>query len=338
MRVAARIVLLLCAGPLVLAAPHVFAALPSPVKVETTLPSAALAPGALSEIAIKATLDAGWHIYSLTQPAGGPVATTVKLDTGNILEVAGPVRQGTFEKHLEPAFGVDVESFSGTAGFWLPVRVVATAKPGTYTCAVRVRGQACDGRICLPPTDYVAQVKLVVAKKSAAKPAEKPASAQAAKEPKEAAKPAPKPAGMDLRALYEAILLARPDRAAYGKLAALVPDLLGHTTFTGDEAYFAGMLWLVYDMHADKDDDTLEMTQVANNLEAYLGSADPSKYAEPAGANLIAAEASLKRFEDAIKRFEEFSKHYRWRSEPHDLRTFMTNFEYADASLVRALG
>jgi thiol-disulfide isomerase/thioredoxin len=337
MRSAARIVLLLGAGLLILAALPASSAPPTPVSVQATVGEAPLALGATVEISVKATLDAGWHIYSLTQPAGGPVATTVKLDPCNVLETAGPARQGTFEKHLEPAFGVDVELFSGTAGFWVPVRVVAKAKPGAYTCAVRVRGQACDGKICLPPSDYVAEVKFVVATASAAKPSEQAAEAKPTENPREQPTPTPRPPGMDLRALYEAVRLARPDRPAYAKLADLVPELLKEKTFTGDDAYFAGMLWLIYDMKAEKDDDTAEMTEVVKDLEAYLASPDSQRNAESAEANLIAAYASLKRFDEAVKRYEEFSKRYRWRSKPHDLQTYYTNVEFAASQLVRAL-
>lgn len=337
MRFATRIVFILGAGLLILAVPPAFSAPPAPVKVQATLGKAPLAPGATGEISVKATLDTSWHIYSLTQPAGGPVATTVKLDPCNVLETAGPARQGTFERHLEPAFGVDVESFSGTAEFWVPVKVVPTAKPGPYTCTVRVRCQACDGKICLPPSDYVAEVRLVVAEKGAVKPLAKTAEVKPAEKPTEAAKPAPKPVGMDLRALYEAARLARPDRTAYAKVANLVPELLKDKTFDGEDAYYAGMLWVLFDSQAEKDDDKVEMTEVAKHLEAYLASPDSQRNAESAEANLLAAYASLKRFDEAVTRYENFSKHYRWGSRTHDVRTYYTNFEFASAELVRTL-
>ncbi len=337
MHAASRITSLLGAGLLILAAPPAFSAAPTPVTVQASVGDAPLAPGSAAEIAVKATLASGWHIYSLTQPAGGPVPTTVKLDPCGPLQTAGPVRQGSFEKHAEPAFGVDVESFTGAAEFWVPVKVVATAEPGTTTCTVRVRCQACDGKVCLAPADYVAEVKLVVAKKGAVKHAAKTTESAPAEKPKEAAKPAPKPAGMDLRALYEALLLARPDRDAYGKLANLVPDLLQKKTFEGEDAYYAGMLWMLYDSEAEKDEDTAEMTEVAKYLEAYLASPDSSRHAESAEANLIAAYASLKRFDDALARYEAFAKHYKWRSRTNDLRTYATNYEFATAELVRAL-
>jgi thiol-disulfide isomerase/thioredoxin len=308
-----------------------------PVTVHASLANPTLAAGASTEIAVQAALEPGWHIYSLTQPAGGPIPTTVKLDPCGYLETAGPVRQGAFETHREPAFNVDVESFSGTAEFWVPVKVVQTAKPGAYSCTVRVRCQACDGKICLPPTDYMAEVKLVVAEKGAAKPEAKTAEAKPTEKPKEAAKPTPTPPGMDVRALYEATLLARPDHAAYEKLANLVPDLLKDKTFDGEDAYYTGMLWMLYDSQAEKDDDTVEMTEVAKNLEAYLASPGSHRDAESAEANLIAAEASLKRFDDAIARYEEFAKQYKWRSKTNDVRTYYTNFEFATAELVRAL-
>lgn len=337
MHTGVRITFLLAAGLLILAAPPVSFATPTPVTVQAAVGDAPLAPGAAVEIAVRATLASGWHIYSLTQPAGGPIPTAVKLDPCGTLEVAGPVRQGAFEKHMEPAFGVDVESFTGTAEFWVPVKVAATAKPGTTTCTVRVRCQACDGKVCLPPTDYVAEVKLTVAKKGTVKAGAKTGGAKPAEKPKEAEKPAPRPAGMDLRALYQAMLLARPDLNAYGKLANLVPELLKGKTFDGEDAYWAGMLWVVYDSQAEKDDDTAEMTEVAKNLEAYLASSDSQRNAESAEANLIAAYASLKKFDEAITRYEGFAKHYQWRSKINEVRTYYTNFEFATAELVRAL-
>jgi thiol-disulfide isomerase/thioredoxin len=312
-------------------------AAPQPVKVQASLGDTTLEAGASAEIAVTATLEPDWHIYSLTQPVGGPIPTTVTLDPSQVLEPAGPVRQGKFQTRLEPLFGVNVESFSGAAEFWMPVKVMPTAKPGTSTCTVHVRCQACNGKVCLPPTDYVAKVNLVVAEKGATKPEEKTAETKPTEKPKEAAEPTPKPLGMDLRALYEATLLARPDRAAYGKLANLVPELLKDRTFDSDDAYYAGMLWMLYDSQAEKDDDTVEMTEVAKNLEAYLASPNSERNAESAEANLIAADASLKRFDTALTRYEAFAKRYRWRSKTNDVRTYYTNFELATAELVRAL-
>ena len=192
MRLTLQRALMLAVGVLTLAAPHAFSASPTPVKLEASLAEKALAPGATSEIAVTARLDAGWHIYSLTQPAGGPIATSVKLDPSKVLELAGDVRQGSFETHRESAFAVDVESFTGKAEFWIPVRVLATAKPGKYTCSVRVRFQACDGKMCLPPTDHVAEVSFEVVATKVAKVATKPATSTA--KPKEPAPAAP-PAG-----------------------------------------------------------------------------------------------------------------------------------------------
>lgn len=337
MRFAIRVVVLLSAGLLTAAVPPAFSATPTPVKVHASVSETTLTAATSTEIAVRVALEPGWHIYSLTQPAGGPISTTVKLDRCGTLEATGPVRQGFFEKHREQAFNMDVESFAGTAEFWVPVKVKPTAKPGSFTCAVRVRCQACDGRICLPPTDYVAEVKLVVAKKGAVKPAEETAEAETAEKREEAAKPAPKPVGMDLRALYEATLLARPDRTAYGKLANLVPEILKDKIFDGEDAYYAGMLWVLYGAQAEKDDDTAEMTEVAKHLEAYLASPDSQRNAESAGANLIAAYASLKRLDEAVTRYEDFAKHYRWGSKTHDMRAYYTNFEFASAELVRAL-
>src|SRR3989304_8246943 len=89
MRLALRFVIIPAVGVLALAEPPAFSAPPTPVKGEASLAQKALAPGATSEIPVTARLDAGWHIYSLTQPTGGPIATTVGLDPCGVRELAG---------------------------------------------------------------------------------------------------------------------------------------------------------------------------------------------------------------------------------------------------------
>jgi thiol:disulfide interchange protein DsbD len=342
MRLNLRCVVILTVGALALAAPRAFAASPNPVKLEASLAEKALAPGATSEITVAALLDAGWHIYSLTQPAGGPIATSVKLDPTKVLELAGEIRQGAFEKHHEAAFGVEVESFTGKAEFWIPVRVLPATKLGKYTCSVRVRFQACDGKMCLPPTDHIAEVSFEVVAKHVAKVAAKPATAVA--KPKEPA-PAVPPAGsgnagparpsVDLAFLWETAKAWENDKAATSKLVDALPALLTGQTFSGEDAYNAGRLWLKCWGGAGKDEYVRE---AATQFEAYLASPAPLRNAEPAEAYLIFALARSKRLDEATRRFEGFYERYKGKSQPSDMNPTSTNTELASTILVYSLG
>jgi thiol-disulfide isomerase/thioredoxin len=343
MRFTLRFVLIFAVGILALTAPRGFSASASPVKLEGSLTAPALAPGATAEIAVKAKLDAGWHIYSLTQPAGGPIATTVKLDPCSVLELAGDIRQSSFEKHRESAFAVEVESFTGTAEFWIPVRVLSTAKLGKYTCAVRVRFQACDGKICLPPADHLVEISFEIGAKQPAKAAPKvtAAATEKAKETVAAAattgvgEKEPANPSVDLRPLYETAKAWEGDKAATSKLVDALPALLTGQTFSGEDAYNAGRLWLKCWGSTGKDE---HLREAAKQFEAYLASPPPQRYAEPAEAYLIFALARLKRLDEATKRFEGFYERYKGKSQASDMNPTSTNTELASTILVYSLG
>ena len=299
---------------------------PVPVKVVATPSEATLAAGAGTEIAVQISLEPGWHIYSLTQPAGGPTPTALSLEPCQALEPAGPVRQGRFEAQFEPLFGVNVESFSGTAEFWVPVRVLPTAKAGAYDCAVRVRYQACNGKVCLPPTDADARFGVTVGADHASGPA--------APRVESAAVPAQaKASALDLRTVYDAIRAAQGERDVYSKLIAAVPEMLKDRVFVGESAYYAGLLWLRYDLQEDTEDHAGD---AAGLLDAYLASPAASRFAESAEANLITALADLKRFDEAGKRFADLLDRFRWRSTPQEQFPDETNIEFAGSSLMRA--
>ena len=66
--------------------------------------------------------------------------------------LAGDVH-ARFGHHLHgigvKGFGINAETYSGTAVFNIPVRVVSKGAGGKL--ALNVRYQACNGEICLPP-------------------------------------------------------------------------------------------------------------------------------------------------------------------------------------------
>jgi thiol:disulfide interchange protein DsbD len=101
------------------------------------------------EVHLTGTIDAGWHVYSQTTPAGGPVATTVSFTKNPLLTLDGTAKEvGKLEQKHEPLFGVDVKQFSGKIDFVQTIKVkgnIKTSLNGT------IDFMTCNDHECLPP-------------------------------------------------------------------------------------------------------------------------------------------------------------------------------------------
>lgn len=64
------------------------------------------------ELVLKATIQPGWHVYSMYTPEGGPMATTLKFtDQGKGVELLGKAVENEPRKEFDQIFGIDVWSF-----------------------------------------------------------------------------------------------------------------------------------------------------------------------------------------------------------------------------------
>jgi DsbC/DsbD-like thiol-disulfide interchange protein len=133
--------------------------------------SAAVAPGATTTIQLTAQIDAGWHVYSISQGPGGPIPTRIALAPGQPFELVGTVRGPSPVTRFDANFGINVETYDDQATFGLLVRVGADARPGTDTVTVKARFQTCNASLCLPPRTETIMVPVTVARaaKGAAK-------------------------------------------------------------------------------------------------------------------------------------------------------------------------
>jgi DsbC/DsbD-like thiol-disulfide interchange protein len=132
-----------------------------PVTWTATAPKSA-APGSTVPIALVATIDDGWHLYSTTQPLGGPVPTRITVAPSQIFEGSGAL---SFPKPIvapDPNFGINVETYDRTVTFTVPVHIAANARPGVDTVAIQARFQACNAQLCLPPKTQTVSVPVTV--------------------------------------------------------------------------------------------------------------------------------------------------------------------------------
>ena len=102
------------------------------------------------EIHLTASIEDGWHVYSQSTPAGGPIPTNISFTKNPLLELQGTAKEvGKLEQHNEPLFGVDVKQFSDKVDFVQVVKVKANVKT---SMSVSVEFMVCNDRQCLPPT------------------------------------------------------------------------------------------------------------------------------------------------------------------------------------------
>jgi hypothetical protein len=129
----------------------VLAQAPQPVQWKALLvPEAPIKAGAHGTIDLSGQVDAGWHVYALTQQAGGPIPLRVSLDENNVAESHGKP-SGTEPIHKQdPSFQLETEFYQGSFTLHLPVEVKHVAA-GKQSIPLSVRYQACSDRTCLPP-------------------------------------------------------------------------------------------------------------------------------------------------------------------------------------------
>lgn len=108
-----------------------------------------VSPGSKAYFELKATIEPGWHLYSPTTPAGGPIVTKIQVGSNPAIASYNVYRPQPVRK-LDPNFGIDTETYTGTATFLIEATTAATAK-GASKLEAMARYQACSDTKCLPP-------------------------------------------------------------------------------------------------------------------------------------------------------------------------------------------
>jgi thiol:disulfide interchange protein len=131
-----------------------------PIQWTLTSKVAKAPAGATVPLHLKATFQEGWHLYSLTTPAGGPIATTAELAEnpavkGSKLYEPPPMRQ--FDKN----FNLDTETFEKEVDLPLTAELAPDSK-GAIELIANVRYQACNDRQCLPPRKKTASFTVTI--------------------------------------------------------------------------------------------------------------------------------------------------------------------------------
>lgn len=114
------------------------------------------AGGGLGRLFVTAKIKPGWHIYSITQDARGPIPTKIQLQPSGAYRLAGAFQAAPPpEKKTEKVFGdVVVESHYDTVVWHAPLELARGIDPA----AVKIEGvlfaQPCNADSCLPEQKY----------------------------------------------------------------------------------------------------------------------------------------------------------------------------------------
>ena len=130
------------------------------VRVAISAEIQAKAGGPEGELTVKAKILDGWHIYSITQPKGGPMPTKLALQSNPKIELTGPYQvEPAPSIHKDPDFDVPSEEHTGTVVWRAPVRMPKGFDPSSFKPELEAKGQVCE-KVCVTFRDKVA-VKLV---------------------------------------------------------------------------------------------------------------------------------------------------------------------------------
>jgi DsbC/DsbD-like thiol-disulfide interchange protein len=122
-----------------------------------------LAPGASFPLQIFARITPGWHLYSTSQPEGGPIPTRIWLPEGQSFQMVRDLKFPVPHKMFDKNFEMEVEYYQELPTFVLSLKVNPKTPAGKHPLVVNARFQACNDRVCLPPRTEKISLDLEVA-------------------------------------------------------------------------------------------------------------------------------------------------------------------------------
>jgi thiol:disulfide interchange protein DsbD len=125
-------------------------------------------PGDLIALHLSATIEPGWHLYSLTTPRGGPIPTTATLRAGALQKTV--FYQPAPDRQFDQNFNLDTETFAKQAALLVSGVVPLDAHAGGLDVTADVRYQACSDRQCLPPKTKTVSIGISVDAAAPAQP------------------------------------------------------------------------------------------------------------------------------------------------------------------------
>lgn len=129
---------------MVIGASSAFAQIFDPVKWKSAIKMTDATNGVVT---FTATVDAGWHVYGIHLPSGGPEPTSVQWNNQGVKLVGGLTPSKAAHKQHDETFDMDLSWWTGSVT--LSQKFTVTAKE--YKIEGSIRYMACDDENCTPP-------------------------------------------------------------------------------------------------------------------------------------------------------------------------------------------
>ena len=129
-----------------------------PVRWSASVKETRVTAGSMITVTVNARIQKPWHMYSLTQPKGGPIPTSITVPEGSVYSIAGIPKQPVPTISYDESFGMDAEYFSGDVAFEVPVRIAGTAPAGSGRIVLKARYMVCNETVCLPPVTKTLEI------------------------------------------------------------------------------------------------------------------------------------------------------------------------------------
>ncbi|MBK7667269.1 MAG: sugar transporter [Sphingobacteriaceae bacterium] len=106
-------------------------------------------PNNEAEIIVTATIEKGWHMYSINlNPDAGPIPTTAIFSPGSDYEIVGkPIEEGVKEEY-DKMFEMKIGSFDGKA---IIKQKLKRKNTKSFQTPIKIEYMVCNDKQCLPP-------------------------------------------------------------------------------------------------------------------------------------------------------------------------------------------
>ena len=110
-------------------------------------------------VTLAAKIDPDWHVYSITQPSGGPMKSQLKVPTSPNYTVVG-LFQADRAPHIRPpgVFPVNSEEHEGAVSWSVPIELSEGVDAQTLIIPINYSGQVCtsgDRGACIPISEQI---------------------------------------------------------------------------------------------------------------------------------------------------------------------------------------
>lgn len=114
------------------------------------------------EVTIKATLDAGWHLYGFNLPKNGPQSTEIDMtESKGVSFIDKLTVTPAPQKYHDAMFDIDLTCWNSAVTFRRKFKVTDSAA-ATINCRIRFMG--CNDMNCMPPKTETFSKKVIFKK------------------------------------------------------------------------------------------------------------------------------------------------------------------------------